>query len=151
MRRLITTFFCLLVLLSSECIFLYAAGPKNSVTFSFTAPQKGQQLVAGKPFLCKGTVKCNPANSDISALHVWFFLMDVRQGCYYIQRPVSLNKDGTWAATLAFRKNTPRLIALLADPTTDKLFKSWLAKGQTGKQYELPRSTQILATVDVKL
>lgn len=150
MRRLITTFFCLLILFSSECIFLYAAGPKNSVTLSFTAPQPGQQLIAGKPFLCKGTVKI-PANTDKSSVYVWLFLMDVRQGCYYINRPVTLNKDGTWSATLAFRKDTPRLIALLADATTDKVFKTWLAKGQTGKQYELPRSTQILATVDVKL
>lgn len=151
MRRLITTFFCLLVLLSSECIFLYAAGPKNNVTLTFTAPQKGQKLTAGKPFVCKGTVKWNPVNSDKSEIYIWLFLKDVRQGCYYIKRPVSLDKNGSWTATLAFRKDTTRLVAVLADSNTDKVFKSWLSKGKDVKQYELPRSTQFLAAVDVKL
>ena len=151
MRRLITTFFCLLVLFSTECIFLYADGPKSSVTLSFSAPQKSQKMTAGKPFACKGIVKTNPANSDKSKVYVWLVLMDVQQGCYYIQRPVTINKDGSWAATLTFRKNTPRLIAVTADSSTDKLFKSWLAKNPITKQYELPRSTQILATVDIKL
>jgi hypothetical protein len=140
-------------MLSSECIFVYAAKPTVTApsTLSFTVPSKGQQVTAGRPILLKGTFQCNPANQDISKIYVWLFLMDTRQGCYYIQRPVSLNKNGTWEATIAFRKDTPRVITVLADASADKLFKSWLAKGTTGKQYELPRSTKFLTAADVKL
>lgn len=151
MRRFVTATFCLLILLTTQCIFSYAAKPTVSVTLSFTAPVKGQQLTARKPFVCKGSFKCSPKNTDLSKVYVWLFLMDVRQGCYYIQRPVSLNKNGSWNGTIAFRKDLTRVIALLADPSTDKLFKSWLAKGITGKQYELPRGVQFLTSVDVKL
>lgn len=152
MRRFVIATFCLLILFSSQCIFSYAAKqPTKGVTLSFTAPLKGQQITAGKPLLCKGTFKCYPASTALSKVYVWLVLMDVRQGCYYIQRPVSLNKNGTWDGTLAFRKETPRVMAFSADASTDKLFKSWLAKGPIGKQYELPRGAQFLAAVDVKL
>lgn len=154
MRRLIVAIFCLLVLFSSECIFVNATTElKTRVTLSFTTPQQGQQITAGKPLMCKGTYKCNPANTNISKVYVWLFLVNVnaRQGCYYIQKPVSIYKNGTWDATLTFRKDTTRAIAILADASTDKLFKSWLAKGMTGKRKELPRTTQFLGWVDVKL
>jgi hypothetical protein len=150
MRRFVIATFCLLVLFSSQCIFSYADKPVTNFTLSFTAPLKAQQVTAGKPLLCKGTFKKTAAITDLSKVNVWLFLMDVRQGCYYIQRPVSLNKNGTWDGTLAFRKDTVRLLAFLTDASTDKLFKSWLAKGLTGKQYELPRGAQLLASVDVK-
>lgn len=154
MRRFIVAIFCLLVLFSSECIVVNAAKEqKTRVTLSFTTPQKVQQITAGKPLKCKGTFKCTPANADISKVYVWLFLVDVRQrqGCYYIQKPVSIYKNGTWDATLTFRKDTTRAIAILTDASTNKLFKSWLAKGKTGKLNELPRTTQFLAWVDVKL
>lgn len=151
MRRFVIATFCLLILLSTQCIFSYAARPAVSVKLSFTAPLKGQRVTAGKPLLCKGSFKCSPANADLSKVYVWLFLMDVRQGCYYIQKPVSLSKNGSWNGTLAFRKETARVIAMLADESTNKLFKSWLAKGLTGKQYELPRGAEFLASVDIKL
>lgn len=149
-RRFIISTFCLLILLTTQCIFSYAAKPTVNVKLSFTAPQKGQRLTIGKPFVCKGSIKCSPANTDLSKVYVWLFLMDVREGCYYIQRPVSVIKS-SWSGTIAFRKDTTRVIAILADTSTDKLFKSWLAKGFTGKQYELPRNAEFLTSVDIKL
>lgn len=153
MKRFIVAFFCLLVLFSSECFFVNAAQPKTRVKLSFTTPQQGQQITAGKPLKCTGTLKCIPANTDVSKVYVWLFLVDVRQrqGFYYIQKPAAISKNGTWDATLTFRKNTTRAIAILTDASTNKLFKSWLAKGKTGKRNELPRTTQFLGWVDVKL
>jgi len=152
MKRFIT-FVCsvlVLVLLTAPANFSYHAAPVK-VKLSFTAPLKGQLLISGQPFACKGSFRCSPATADLAGVHVWLFLTDTRQSCYYIKRPVSLNRDGSWAGTLVFRKDQTKVLAVLADQSTDKLFRSWLAKGLLEKQYELPQGIQFLAGVDVRI
>lgn len=142
--------FLVLVLLTAPFIFSYGKPPLK-VKLSFTAPLKGQQVAAGQPFVCKGSCKCTPASTNLAGIHVWLFLTDTRQSGFYIKGPVTLNKDGSWTGTLVFRKETPQVLAVLADKSVDRVFRSWLAKGLLKKQYELPQGVQFLGWVDVKV
>lgn len=153
MKRFIIIVLCLLMifLLAVQANFCYGAKPVT-VKLSFTAPQKGQQVGLGQPFTCKGKFQCNPRNTKLDQIHIWLFLMD-RDGNlnrYWIQKPVTLTKKGDWEGTVSPAKGTFQVVAVLADLNTDKLFKTWKAKGNITKQYELPRGSQILVTVGIK-
>jgi hypothetical protein len=153
MKRLGIVFFCLLMifLFAIQANFCYGAQPVT-VKLSFTAPQKGQQVSLGQPFTCQGKFQCNPSNSKLNQIHIWLFLMDRDRTLnrYWIQKPVTLNQKGAWEGSVNPAQGTSQIAAVLADSSTDKLFKTWLAKGNVTKQYELPRGTQILATVGIK-
>ncbi|HEX3043906.1 MAG TPA: hypothetical protein VHY08_04055 [Bacillota bacterium] len=153
MKRIVTVIFCLLVILLFVvwANFCYGAKPVT-VKLSFTAPQKGQQLKEGLVFTCKGKFQCDPRNTKLNQIHIWLFLLD-RDGNmnrYWIQKPVTLNNKGLWEGPIKPAKGTVQVAAVLADPNTDKLFKTWLSKGNVTKQYELPRGAQILTMVGVK-
>ncbi|MCL6591860.1 MAG: hypothetical protein K6U80_18160 [Firmicutes bacterium] len=153
MKRLLIPIFLLPVsfLFAIQANFCYGARPVT-VKLSFTAPQKGQQLKVGQPFTCQGKFQCDPRNAKLDQVHIWLFLLD-RDGKlirYWIQRPAALNKKGLWEGVVSPAKGAFQVAAVLADPSADKLFKTWIARGTVSMQYELPRGTQILAAVGVK-
>lgn len=153
MKRCFITISLLLVsfLFAIQANFCYSAKPVT-VKLSFTAPQKGQQLSPEQPFICQGKFQCDPRNTKPDQIHIWLFLVD-RDGNlnrYWIQKPVTLNKKGLWEGAVSPVTGTFQVAAVFADPSTDKLFKTWLAKGTVSKQYELPRGARILATVGIK-
>jgi hypothetical protein len=153
MKRIIMMVFCLLMifLLIVQANFCYSAKPVT-VKISFTAPQKGQQLRLGQPFTCQGKFQCEPRNTKLDQIHIWLFLMD-RDGKlirYWIQKPATLNKKGLWEGTVSPAAGTFQIATVLTDLSTDKMFKTWVKKGMIGKQYELPRGAQIMATVGIK-
>jgi hypothetical protein len=153
MKRFITVILSLLMVFSIAAFtnFCYGAKP-ITVKLSFTAPQKGQQVKAGQAFTCKGKFQCNPRNTKLNQIHIWLFLMD-RDGNlnrYWIQKPVTLNNKGLWEGSIKPTKGIFQAVAVLTDPNTDKLFKTWLAQGNVSQQYELPRGALILASVRVK-
>jgi hypothetical protein len=153
MKRFVTVVLCLLMtfLLVVQANLCYGAKPVT-VKLSITAPKKGQQIKTGQSFTCQGKFQCNPRNTKLDQIHIWLFLVD-RDGTlnrYWIQKPATLNKKGIWEGKIQPAKGTIQVAAVLADPNTDKLFKTWVAKGNISKQYELPRGAQILTTVGVK-
>lgn len=154
MKRFVTVILCLLIVLFAAVQINICYGAKKPVTVkvSFTAPQKGQQLSAGRLFTCQGKFQCNPRNTQLNQIHIWLFLMDRdrKMNRYWIQKPVTLTKRGTWEGKIEPVKGTFQIAAVLADPSTDKLFRTWLSKGTVSMQYELPRGAQILTTVGVK-
>jgi hypothetical protein len=154
MKRSVIVIFCLLpILFLAFFLNSYYRGkqPETSL-LSFTAPQKGEQVTTGQLLTCRGKFQFNPRNTKLEQIHLWLFLMD-RDGNlirYWIQRPVTFNKDGSWKGAVNPVQGTFQIAAVLADPSTNKLFETWLAKGDVTKQYELPRGAQILATVEIK-
>lgn len=146
MKRLVIVLTIFLSIISLS----YAQESKQQVSLnlSFIAPNEGQELPVAKPFRCKGNY--TPVDINTSTIHVWLFLMDEFLDGYYIQGPVLLLRNGTWDGRITPGERIVKLVAIQANDEAHKAFTSWLKNKTFGKQYELPKGTEIIATIDIR-